>query len=163
MFSIIRLRLFLFLAFLSLSCSTQKRAERHIARAVVLSSPEHIISHVVDRYCRNCLDTYKVILEDTVFLKEVEKDTIVKTQDTIVYKDSLIYIRIIRGADSTRLKYIIKRDTIVRKIEVPTYKVNVIKSENSSVFTYIYYILLFLLILVLIYKLYKDYEHRGNK
>lgn len=152
-----------FLYFLFSSCSTARRADRHIARAIVLSDPEYVISKVVQQYCRGCLDTYKVTVTDTIFIKGVVRDTVVETRDTIVYRDSLIYIRIVGGKDSTHIRYILKSDTILRKVEVPAYKVRVVRSDGFRYCNLWFYLLLFIMIVILGYVIFKRYEHRCNK
>jgi pyridoxine 5'-phosphate synthase PdxJ len=122
----------LFSLYFFTSCSVELKANRKIDKAIMLTSPKHVIEYVTSKYGSSYLENKIDTIVDTIIVKGVKIDTmfITKTKDTVIFQKDGTDVKIIRLYDTIYANIKTKTDTIY---SVKTFtKYVVVKNNNAT-------------------------------
>jgi len=146
----------MFLFYILASCSVEKRANRKIDKAIILSSPKHVIEYVTTKYGSSYLETKIDTIVDTIFFRGIKVDTmfITKTKDTIIFQKDGTDVKIIRLYDTIYANIKSKTDTVYSVKTVTRYIVVKDKKQNNIskvnwIYIFIVFVIMFIAILIL--------------
>lgn len=147
LFKYLLIIILLVIAFQLVSCSPQKRAKRHIRKALILDP--------------TILQKDTLIINDTILLNEIQKDTVVSLErltDTFYLEKDKLSVKLIKIHDSVYIDAKCKSDTVFYNKEIPVEKIiykNYPKPIQKIIDNLWIYLCLFLLLIIAYFKLSK--------
>lgn len=164
---IIILMIFLMLFFLHVlsSCSVELRANRKIDKAIILTSPKHVIEYVTSKYGSSYLESKVDTVVDTIIVNGVKIDTmfITKTRDTVIFQKDGTNVKVIRLHDTIYANIKTKTDTVY---SVKTFTKYVVDKDNKvsnywlkDVFSNSWILILLIIFAVIIWPIFKSIKN----
>lgn len=158
---ILMIFLMLFFSHVLSSCSVELRANRKIDKAIILTSPKHVIEYVTSKYGSSYLENKVDIVVDTIIVNGVKIDTmfITKTRDTVIFQKDGTDVKVIRLHDTIYTNIKTKTDTVY---SVKTFTKYVVDKDNKvsnywlkDVFSNLWILILLIIFAVIIWSIFK--------
>lgn len=164
---IIILMIFLMLFFLHVlsSCSVELRANKKIDKAIILTSPKHVIEYVTSKYGSSYLESKVNTVVDTIIVNGVKIDTmfITKTRDTVIFQKDGTDVKVIRLHDTIYANIKTKTDTVY---SVKTFTKYVVNKDNKisnywlrDVFSNLWILILLIIFAAIIWSIFKSIKN----
>lgn len=161
---IIILMIFLMLFFLHMlsSCSVELRANRKIDKAIILTSPKHVIEYVTSKYGSSYLESKVDTVVDTIIVNGVKIDTmfITKTIDTVIFQKDGTDVKVIRLHDTIYANIKTKTDTVY---SVKTFTKYVVDKDNKvsnywlkDIFSNLWILILLIIFAAIVWLIFKS-------
>jgi hypothetical protein len=164
---VVVLMTFLMLSFLYFltSCSVELKANRKIDKAIMLTSPKHVIEYVTNKYGSSYLENKTDTIIDTIIVKGVKIDTmfITKTRDTIIFQKDGTDVKIIRLYDTIYANIKTKTDTIYSIKTFTRYVV--VKDDKGTkywtkdIFNNLWILILLIIFAMIVWSLFKSIKN----